>query len=104
MGRDEVREEQFMRCFEASVRSWDFITRAMGSYGRILSRGVSRQDLHLGRSLWMTEGRAERQGEAGSSVRSPHHGPAERRWEWVQADNCREAFVGRSSRPGDGVQ
>lgn len=35
----------------------------MQSYGRILSRGAARRDLHLERSLWKTEGTAERQGE-----------------------------------------
>lgn len=34
--------------------------------GRTLSMGVSRQDVHLGRSLWRTEGRAEGQGKQGA--------------------------------------
>ena len=70
MGRDEAREEQFLLGCEAMISSWDIITRSLRSHGRILSRGVARQALHLERSLWKTEGRAGRQVEAGSSVKS----------------------------------
>lgn len=56
--------------FEAMVKSGDLITRTVRGPGRTLGGGVSRQDLHLERSFWRTEGRAKGQGEAGGSVRS----------------------------------
>lgn len=51
--------------FEAMVKSGDLVTRTVRSPGRTLSRGVSRQDVHLERSLWRTEGRAKGQGKQG---------------------------------------
>lgn len=59
METDEAREGQFMHGFEGIVRSWDSFTRAMGNYGRILSRGELRPDLHLEKSLLRTAGIAE---------------------------------------------
>lgn len=69
-----------MQGFEVLVRSWDFITRAMGSHGRTLSRRVPRQDLHLEIYLWRTEGRAE-----GWESRAFSY-PGERWWERVHVD------------------
>lgn len=52
--------------FEAMVKSGDLVARTVRSAGRTLSRGVSRQDARLERSLWRTEGITEGQEKQGA--------------------------------------
>lgn len=62
-------EGQFLQGFEASGKELKLHYKDNGE-PKILSRGMSREDFPLERSLWRTEGRAEGQGEAGGSVNS----------------------------------